>query len=350
MPNQNGKTTGQSRRQMLTTLGAGAVAAALAPTILRAEGKAVTVGKDSHTYEWINFCQLPETHKFGNTHGVQVDSQNRVFVHSQGASPDSVLIFDDKGKFIKSWGKEYTGGAHGLQLVKEDGKEFLILAATGQHIVVKTTLDGDVVWKIDFPKECEAYQGKNGGFVPTNVAVAKSGDIYVSDGYGKHFVHQYDKTTKYIRSWGGQGNTNEKLSCPHGIWIDTRSGKEEIVVADRSNVRLQYFDLDGKYVRTVSKEGDRLRHPCHFDEYKGELLIPDLNGRVTLLDKENNLICHLGDNQDPKKRAGNGVSKEQWVDGQFIAPHGACYDKDGNIFVAEWVRPGRVTKLKRVGA
>jgi len=39
----------------------------------------------------------------------------------------------------------------------------------------------------------------------------------------------------------------------------------------------------------------------------------------------------------------------RWVDGKFIHPHDACFDHDGNIFVAEFVEPGRVTKLKRIG-
>jgi hypothetical protein len=349
--NGSGSPATISRRSILKSLGAGAAAAALVPNILIAEeagkGKAVTVGKGANTYEWINWGTLPENYKFGNTHGVQVDSAGRVFIHSQGAVPDSVVIFDADGKYIKSWGKEYTGGAHGLQLVKEGNQEFLYLAATSQKIVLKTTLDGEVVWKLEFPKECDAYEGKPAGYTPTNVAVAKNGDVYIADGYGKSFIHQYDKSAKYIRSWGGAGTEPGKMRCPHGIWIDTRSGAEEIVVADRSNVRLQYFSMDGKHLRLVTKE---LRHPCHFDEYKGELLVPDLHGRVTLFDKNNELIVHLGDNADPKKRAGNGVPKDQWVDGQFIAPHGACYDKDGNIYVAEWVKPGRVTKLKKVGA
>jgi len=37
-----------------------------------------------------------------------------------------------------------------------------------------------------------------------------------------------------------------------------------------------------------------------------------------------------------------------WQDGKFVHPHDACFDKDGNIFVAEWVERGRVTKLRRL--
>ena len=250
-----------SRRKVLKAFGAGAAASILAPGILvkaDEKDKKTVLGSGAHTYEWMgNWCKLPDTHKFGNTHGVQVDSQGRLLVHSQNAAPDSVFIFDTEGKFIKSWGAAYRGGAHGLQLVKEGNQEFLILALTGQHAVVKTTLDGEAVWKLEFPKECEAYQGKPDGFVPTNVAVAKNGDVYVADGYGKSLIHQYGKDLKHIRSWGGAGSEAGKMRCCHGIWIDTRSGQEEICVADRANVRLQYFSMDGKHLRFVTGE---LRH------------------------------------------------------------------------------------------
>jgi len=341
-----------SRRAAIRRLGAGALAASLPPAVLEAAenpagtetGRPAVIGSGRHTYEVVRgWGALPDGVRYGNTHGVQVDSQGRVLVHNQG--PHSVCVFDARGKFVKSWGKEYAAGAHGFQLRKEGKGEFLYLALTGQHTVVKTDLDGEVVWRLEFPRECDAYEGKPDGFVPTNVAIAPSGDFYVADGYGRNWIHQYDRNAKYVRSFGGPGKEPGQLSCPHGIWIDTRKGAPEVLVADRSNVRLQWFSLDGRFLRLVK---DELRHPCHFDERDGELLIPDLHGRVTIFGKDDRLVTHLGDNTDPAKRGRNDLSPDQWVEGQFVAPHGACWDKEGNIYVAEWVRPGRVTKLRRV--
>ena len=119
-----------------------------------------------------------------------------------------------------------------------------------------------------------------------------------------------------------------------------------LVVADRRNNRLQRFTLDGKHVDFVP--GFRL--PCHFDEHKGLVVVPDLHGRVTLLDKSNAIVAHLGDSQ----RSGTGTTRcaasraRSFIPGQFICPHGACFDHDGNIFVVEWVEVGRVTKLRKV--
>ena len=86
------------------------------------------------------------------------------------------------------------------------------------------------------------------------------------------------------------------------------------------------------------------------------LLIPDLSARVTLLDGQDQVIAHLG--EDPEWRAqvvkdGMKPRKNQkgegWESGKFLHPHDACFDEHGNIFVAEWVDTGRITKLRKVG-
>lgn len=344
------RQNGVSRRNAIKTLAAGTagiVASGVAPTILLADEKTPVLGSGAHKFEWVReFAKPPEGVKFGDTHAVQVDSQGRVLVHTN-RSKDSVYIYDAEGKFIKSWGPEYSKGAHGMLVSKEGNAEFLYFATTGQHTCAKTTLDGEVVWKLEFPKECEAYQGKPDGYVPTNIAVAANGDFYVADGYGKNWIHQYSKDAKYIRSFGGPGKEPGKLRCAHGILMDTRGKEPLVLVTDREAARMQYFTLDGKHHSIVA---DELRRPADFGVHKGDLLIPDLAGRVTLFDKDNKLICHLGDNPTPANRAKNNLPREQWKDGEFMSPHGACWDKDGNIFVAEWVSTGRVTKLRRVNA
>jgi hypothetical protein len=93
--------------------------------------------------------------------------------------------------------------------------------------------------------------------------------------------------------------------------------------------------------------------PAHFD-IRGELLlVPDLHARVTLFDKDNAPIIHLGDDLAWRKKVlapGFKVRTQpsEWQPGKFVHPHDACFDKDGNIFVVEWVETGRVSLLKRV--
>jgi hypothetical protein len=39
---------------------------------------------------------------------------------------------------------------------------------------------------------------------------------------------------------------------------------------------------------------------------------------------------------------------KSWEAGKFVHPHDACFDREGNIYVVEWVPTGRVTFLKKV--
>ncbi len=319
--------------------------AAAAPTIMIAgKSKSVVLGGGSHTYELVEgWGKLPEGVSYGYTHGVVMDSQQRVIVHNQ--SKDAVILFDGEGKFIKSWGEEFQKGAHGMLLRREGSTDYLYLADYARHIVVKATVDGETVWTLRYPEQAGVYPTED-KYKPTNVAVAPNGDIYVADGYGESWIHQYDAKTRYIRSWGGKGTEAGKLDCPHGIWIDTRGAEPIVTVADRANQRLQNFTLDGKHIGFVT---DELRRPCHFDQYKDELYIPDLWGRVTIFDRHNRLITHLGDNPDVWKEKGYpNLPHNERIPGKFISPHAACVDRDGNIYVVEWISDGRVTKLRRV--
>jgi hypothetical protein len=355
-----------NRREFLA---AAAVTPIASPILLGTQDKAGTkapiLGSGSNAYEALHdWGTLPPSLKWGNTHGVVEDSQGHIYVHhtvhATSESPDSMVEFDAKGKFVRSWGKEFKGVAHGLHIRKEGRDEFLYLTVNAanpkmvpqpamQAVIVKTTLQGEVVWKIQGPPDIEAYRpGTDGAarpYNPTNVAIAPNGDIYVGDGYGSYYINQYDSKANYIRTFGGKGSDPGKLAEPHGIWVDTRSGSPLLVVADRRNNRLQRFTLDGQHKDFV--QGFRL--PCHFDEWKGLVVIPDLQGRVTLIDRDNKVVEHLGDSNpenwnNPLRRE----PREKFIPGQFICPHGACFDHTGNIFVVEWVEVGRVTKLRKV--
>lgn len=322
------------------------------------------LGSGEHTYEAIHdWGELPGAIRYGNTHGIRQDSQGRFYavhtVHASSESRDSIVVFDTDGKFIRSWGSEFAGGAHGLHIQREGAEEFLYLTDTGTgrgegadpaHTwTVKMTLDGEEVMRIGYPEASPHYRLDEDGnpatkFSPTNIAISPGGGIYVADGYGSFFIQQYDAQGRFVRSFGGNGKEPGQVSCPHGLIVDTRGSEPELLVADRSNNRLQRFTLDGQHIGFV--EGVNL--PCHFDQRDGLMLIPDLAARVTLLGPDNRVIVHLGEDTSGTWRDLRKQPRENFVPGKFIAPHGACFDHDGNIFVAEWVEVGRITKLRKV--
>jgi hypothetical protein len=332
-------------------------AAAAAPIILYADDKSGTkrpvLGSGAHTYEAIHdWGELPANIKYGNTHGVVEDSQGNIYVHhtvnEASESADSMVVFDRDGKFVKSWGREFKGGAHGLHIRKEGSTEFLYLCDTKRGVVVKATLNGEEVWSIGYPEQSEAYKpgadGKRPKYSPTNLAIAPNGDIYVGDGYGSSYINQYNSKAEYLRTFGGKGSEPGKVDCPHGITLDPR-GKPILMVADRANKRIQRFTLEGEHIDFIS--GTNL--PCNFAYFKnGDVVIPDLGARVTLLDKDNQVIEHLGDDSASKWNDTRKLPRDRFTAGKFVCPHGACFDHAANIFVVEWVEVGRVTKLRKV--
>lgn len=336
-----------------------AATAAVGPFILRSQDKAGTkrpiIGEGDHRYEVIHdWGELPSDIVFGNTHGVCQDSNGHIYihhtVHATSRSADTVVVFDGKGKFVRSWGGQYKDGAHGLHIRKEGSFEYLYLCDQLHGIVSKRTPKGEEVWTIGYPSESDKYKlglvGGNIPYRPTNVAIAANGDVYVADGYGSFFINQYDRNTKFIRTFGGNGKEAGQLNQPHGLMIDSRSGTETLLVADRGNHRIQRFTPDGKHIESIAGT----LWPCHFHERNGNVVVPDLQARVTLLDQNNIVIEHLGDGKlEPREFMQTRTKpRTEFTAGKFICPHGAIFDHAGNIFVVEWVEIGRVTKLQKL--
>jgi outer membrane protein assembly factor BamB len=291
-----------------------------------------------------DWAKLPPGQDIGSTHGcLCVDKQGRIFANTE--TERAVLVFAADGTLVTSWGKEYRGGLHGMCLRDEGGTEYLYLAHTGRHEVLKTTLAGEVLWTIGWPEMAGIYANE-GEYKPTAIAVASDGRIFVGDGYGKSWVHVYDKDRRYVKSFGGPGDADGKFHTPHGLWLDARSGKELLLVCDRENHRLQWFTLDGEFVR---KTGDGLRRPCNvWPMAGGGLAVADLTGRVALLDKDDKPQAFLGDDADQALRATNQVPREKWRAGTFFAPHSVCADGKGDLYVMDWNVTGRISKLERL--
>lgn len=354
------KSRDYSRRLFLHGLGAGVAVSTIAPSLFSAFSGTdpIILGAGNHRYEWIRgWGKLPEGMQFGSTHGaVQVDSQNRVYFNTD--TENAIIVFDQDGNFIKSFGKEWKAdregaGAHGMLIRKEGGQEFIYLAQLSRHEFAKLTIDGEIVWVKGYPEKSGVYQDKN-QFNPTGIAVAPNGDIYVADGYGANYIHRYNAKGEYISSWGGKaGKENPKeegkFNTPHAIIIDTRGKEPLVLVTDRANHRLQWFTLEGKHVKTLDgAENDQLRFPATLHIRGTDLAVGELGGRVTVLDKENKAVARLGDQADPAKRRTNKLPREQWLDGVFVSPHGVCWDKQGNLYIEEWMAVGRIVKLKRL--
>ena len=395
-----------TRRNFLAA--AGSIAAA--PIILGATDKTgkknPILGMGEHQYECIHdWGELPSRIKYGNTHSVVEDAQGHIYVHhtvhKDSQSPDSVVVFDNKGKFVRSFGAMFRGGAHGLFLNREGKNEYLYFSDEKHGIVTKRTLKGEEVWTMGYPQDSPIYQkgpGSSGpggaaglNYRPTNFSIAPNLDFWIGDGYGSYFMFHYSQQGSYpklLNTFGGppprpvepgrgrgpggpprgaegaqaraggerRGGGGapraprnpadiplDQLNNPHGNMVDLRDPANPVhLIADRGNGRIVRYSLDDKPMDIVTGT----TRPCYFYAHKELVVVPDLSGPVTLLDKDNKVIERMG--VGPGNPPRTTEDRSSFVPGQFVAPHGACFDHEGNIFVVEWVEIGRVTKLRKV--
>lgn len=310
------------------------------------------VGAGSTRFEvFHDWLSPPARGAFGDTHGVAQDSAGNIYlahtVHPSSTLRDAVYVYSKDGTFLRSFGAEFAGGAHGLDLRSEGGAEFLYHCDTGRRKVVKTRLDGTVVWSADCPMQSGAYE-KPEQWCPTNVAFGPDGLLFVGDGYGASFIHAYDADGNWKRIVARPGKEPGQVSCPHGMTVDTRgtafTKEPSLAVADRGNRRIQYLSLDGKHLGFVTTG---MRMPCDMKVRGDRLLVPDLESVVTILDGANAPVAQLCDGNPTNLR---GASRDQFIAGKFVHPHDAIWLANGDILVAEWVPIGRVTLLRSVPA
>lgn len=291
---------------------------------------------------------IPGHIALGNTHGVAQDRSGRIYVahtvHERSRCDDAVLVLDEDGGFVASWGARFRGGAHGLHHVVEDGEEFLYLTDLERGLF-KLALDGEVVWHVDRP----AFYKQRPGLAwrPSNVAVAPSGDVFLADGYGSYFVLRYDRDGGGEEVVLGPGPREGDLVHPHGLMVDTRRGEPRLLVCENLRSRLHHFSLDGRDLGVVDVE---TRLPRHARERDGLLVVPDLDARVTVLDAEDRLVGHLGDGWTTKaeNRRLRTMPPERFPAGAFVCPHDVCLTRRGDLVVVEWVEHGRITLLRRL--
>lgn len=356
-----------SRRKFLSTTATATLAVAVAPAALTASKTNSTpiLGEGDYRYEVVhNWPQLPRQFSWQTTHGVAVDQSGSLYVIQMGnaeLSPQpTIFVFDPKGKHIRSFGQEFHGGGHGIDIRQEDGKEFLYVCSyRNVKDFAKLDLRGNIVWRQNAPIASGVYAAGEDAdkknvkgrdrFQPTNFAFLDDGGFLLADGYGSYYIHRYDRDGKWQSCFGGPGPGQGTFDTPHGIWIDRRVGREpSIVVCDRVHNTLQYFGMDGNYLETVSGFG----LPANLDTWEDLLVVPELQARISLLDKQNNVVARLGDDVARIKGSGGAAIRnrpDDWIPGKFVHPHDACFDREGSIFVAEWVATGRISKLRRLG-
>jgi DNA-binding beta-propeller fold protein YncE len=284
--------------------------------------------------------QLPRGFTHHDCVGVGVDAQDNVYLFTRGQS--RVLVYNREGAFLRAWGEDlFTARTHGLT-VGPDGRVYCV--DEGHHCVYVFTPTGDLLGTIGTPdvaaetgydgRTLESIRGGPPFNRPTNLAVAPSGELYVTDGYGNCKVHRFAATGELIQSWGEPGSGPGQLHLPHGVRV---AADGRVLVADRENDRIQIFSPDGRFLeqwtdvqRPTNMAIDRAGRVYVAELWwragqrslvHGEIL-EDKPGRVSIFDAAGRLLARWG-------------GPERCAPGNFVAPHDICVDSHGDLYVAE---------------
>jgi len=311
-----------------------------------ASNQKIQTGNGEWTYEVVqNWGKLPAGTVFGGTHGaIATDKTGYVYVSTQ--SETGILVYTPDGTLKKTIASQFPE-VHSI-FYAQDGKEEYLYATvqkgTPQEnwLFVKMKTDGTVVQKITAPPEA-GFKVPNEWRL-TAAVPGPDGSIFIANGYGDSRIFRFDKNGEFRASYGGKGTTEGLFNCSHGLAVDSRYDQPLLLICDRENRRLCHFDFDGKFVRTITQH---LRRPCQVSFHGDYAVVSELEGRVTILDRDNTPVAFLGDNPQKAQWANYQLQPGDIAPAFFSAAHGCHIDRQANIYVSDWNHIGRVTKLTR---
>jgi DNA-binding beta-propeller fold protein YncE len=212
---------------------------------------------------------VPGAWNFIQVSSVAISPRGTILVLHRGAHP--IMEFENSGKFVRSLGdgmfsegkvgaipqanwtddkSHYSAvygpagctscGAHSVR-VDPQGNIWLI-DATG-HVIYKMNADWKEIMRLG--TKGVSGTGPNHFNLPTDVAFAPNGDVYVSDGYGSARVVKYSRDGKFLAQWGIRGKGPGEFGLPHNLVIDEQG---RVYVTDRDNQRIEVFDSNGKFL------------------------------------------------------------------------------------------------------
>jgi hypothetical protein len=301
-------------------------------------------------FHWsVDWARIPPEHDAGfgsRTHGVAVLRDGSVAVLAQ-ARP-AFHLFASDGTLLEAWG-DNLAGAHGLTLTEHDGTEALWITDQTSGEVSKRDLRGKVLCRIELPRA--AVQP----YSPTWVAVSPfDGNVWIADGYGSNVIYRFSAQHRFLGTLTGEEGPG-RFARPHGIAFDAEGNA---YVADRRNRRILRYDDKGNYATHVD---DITHSPCGFAFGSGRIYVAELFGELTVLDDSLRKIGSYGRNSMVRPAGGwphqtgwgwpelmgwpDDLPAENCAKNHFIAPHACAVAPSGTIYVVEWVRGGRITRL-----
>ena len=263
---------------------------------------------------------LPAGTTMGAPASVAFDAKGHLWVLTRGPQP--LFEFDANGAFVRAFGEGLFTRTHGLRF---DADGNIWVSDVGAHIVVKMNPAGQTLLTLGVKGEPGVWDEAAGSRrlnQPNDVAFGRGGEVFVVQGHtpgadGDPRVLKFDRTGRFLKSWGGKGKTPGKFEVAHGIAIDA---KGLLWVTDRENQRIQIFDADGGFVREIKYAG----LPCALDIGSQYIyMVNGFAGQVLRLDLNGTVLAATG-------KPGKGA-------GEFGEAHFITVSPKGDLFVADSV-------------
>lgn len=305
----------------------------------------VRMGCGAMTFDTVPGWGLDESGQsvLGATHGsVVIDSEGSIYTSSRLG----VFVFSPDGTVIRRFLGDDHSNIHDMEIRQEADGEFIYGARNNDAEGIKfSARTGDIVLRLPFP-EASGLELK--AFRPTAITVAPNGEIYLSDGYASNVIFRFDSSGRYLTHFGRKGNGLLEFNTAHGMTLDTRYDPPRLLICDRNHEpkgRLLHYDLDGNFIEEVVTG---LGMPTAVAIHGEFVSVPDLHGRLVILNGTNTIIAVLGNNPDAERGRSFNVPQDQWQEGIFSGTHGSYWDREGNLYVQDWNVSGRLMKLVRV--
>ena len=230
--------------------------------------------------EWptppISAAGVPGAWNFIQVSSVALTPRGTILVLHRGAHP--IMEFESNGRLVRTWGDgmfsegkvaaipeaHWTGdkshysavygpagctacGAHSVRVDPQGN--IWVIDAPG-HVVYKLNAEGKEIMRLG--SKGVAGTGPNTFNLPTDVAFAANGDLYVSDGYGSARVVKFSRDGKYLSQWGTRGKGPAEFGLPHNLVTDAQG---RVYVTDRDYQRIEIFDANGKFLNQWTGTG-----------------------------------------------------------------------------------------------
>jgi DNA-binding beta-propeller fold protein YncE len=187
---------------------------------------------------------------WGQMAGVTTDADGNVWTLNRGKLP--VQVFSPDGKLVQTWPNAPIRSGHQIRI---DAQGNVWIADYKAHVVSKFDPAGKPLLTIG--TQGEAARTSSHFNLPTDIAIAPSGDVFITDGYANNRVVHCDANGKFVNAWGSSGIERRRiLAAP--LHRDRLQGL--LYVADRNNNRIQVFEQSGKVPPRVERADGAVDH------------------------------------------------------------------------------------------